>query len=203
MKPNSRKLVKEQSLEAFFAEHAGILRARTLTEAGLTYYTLRKLLQTGRITRIKRGVYRWNEGNSTEMAVVKTILPTGVLCLQSAALLHDYTTGLPLQYHVAVHKKSKHTLPEKPRIKLYYWQKSQLELGISTVQYHGSEVRVYDREKTVCDYLKFRSKLETGAVKEVLHAYLSDPLRNLARLKQYAVRLRISTVLDRYLETIL
>ena len=190
-------------VRSWFEENHGILTAKELTELGVTYYSIQQLLDDQVIERIKRGVYILNDGNEEELGIVFKLVPRGVLCLISAAYLHDYTTNIPLRHHLAIHNKDVYHLPDHPPIKLYYWKNAQYELGVEDRVYNGVSIKLFDREKTVCDFLKFRNKLETSIVKEVLKSYLRDRNRNIAKLKYYSKELRISSVLDHYLEVLI
>ena len=95
------------------------------------------------------------------------------------------------------------TLPDHPPIKLHYWRGKQYELGVTSVLVNDSTLRIYDKEKTVCDFLKFRNKLDMNVVKEVIKAYIADEERNLVKLKHYSKELRIESVLSNYLAILL
>lgn len=58
--------------------------------------------RTGRIVRLRRGVYAINNGLAKQMIDVETLVPGGVLCLYSAWSYHELTTQIPQAYHIAV-----------------------------------------------------------------------------------------------------
>lgn len=195
-------MINSMIVRSWFEENHGILTAKELRELGVTSYSIRQLLKDQVIERIKRGVYVLPDGSEEELGIVRKLVPRGILCLGSAAYLYDYTTHIPLRHHVAIHNKDVYHLPDHPPIKLHYWKNAQYEVGVEEGIHNGVAIKLYDREKTVCDFLKFRNKLETSVVKEVLKSYLRDRNRNISKLKQYANKLRISTVLDHYLEVL-
>ncbi|WP_367392116.1 type IV toxin-antitoxin system AbiEi family antitoxin domain-containing protein [Lewinella sp. LCG006] len=190
-------------IQNWFKENHGVMTSKELIELGVTYYSIRHLLAEGIISKIKRGVYLLNDTSEDENGLIVKLLPKGVYCLQSAASIYNYTTSVPLRYHIAVHNKANHNLPDHPPIKLYYWKDSQYELGIEEKEINGVNIKIYDREKTVCDYFKFRNKLEFTSVKEVLNSYLRDTNRDIVRLKKYSRVLKIDKVLDHYLEVLI
>jgi predicted transcriptional regulator of viral defense system len=190
-------------VKSWFKQNHGVLTAKELSNLGVTYHFINQLLEEEVIERVKRGVYVLNDANEEELGLVFKMVPKGIICLNSAAYIHDYTTSIPLRHHLAIHSKDIYHLPDYPPIKLYYWKKSQYELGVETIIHNGVDIKIYDREKTVCDFLKFRNKMETSVLKEVLRSYLSDQKRDIVKLKQYSKELRISTVLDHYLEVLI
>lgn len=191
---------EEPQIKRLFLASGGVLTREELHEAGISYYFIRKLLNAGELERIKQGVYRWKEAENDEWAEVQKMVPRGIFCLFSAAFLHELTTFMPSQYHVAIPWKDKVTLPEYPPVKLYYWQKPQYELGQAVIQRDGYEINIYDREKTVCDFIKFRNKVGMDIMKEIVKTYLGAKDRNLNKLMTYARQLGISSLVRSYLE---
>lgn len=191
---------EEPQIKRLFLTSGGVLTREELHEAGISYYFIRKLLDAGKLERIKQGVYRWKEAENDEWAEVQKMVPQGIFCLFSAAFLHELTTFVPSQYHVAIPWKDKVTLPEYPPVKLYYWQKPQYELGQAVIQRDGYEINIYDREKTVCDFIKFRNKVGMDIMKEIVKTYLGAKDRNLNKLMTYARQLGISSLVRSYLE---
>ena len=75
-----------------------------------------------------------------------------------------------------------------------------LELGVETIEMNGYSIRIYDRERCVCDAIKYRNKIGIDVMSEILSAYLKDEGRNLDKLHKYAVTLRVQSILKRYFE---
>lgn len=188
-----------EKLISDIGKEKGILTTRELKSHGLNHYQINDLIDDGTIERIKRGVYIFNDTYLTEQELVQKIIPTGIFCMHSAAMLYNYSTYVPNTYHLAIESKERYTLPDHPPIKLYYWKKSQLELGVKTVKRKYSEIKVYDKEKTVCDFIKFRKKEERSVVSQVIRAYLNDSERDLNKLWSYSEKLAIRTILKEYL----
>lgn len=195
--------MKKNIIENLFRDNHGVMTSKELIDNGVTYYTIRNLLSSGYITKVKKGIYTISHETESELGLVKKLIPSGVICMQSAAIIYDYTSKVPLRYHISIDNKSKINLPDYPKIKLYYWSKAQRDLGIDKISHNGIDIRIYNKEKTICDYIKFRNKLDYSEVKEVLKSYIRDTDRNISQLKKYSKELRISTVLDHYLESMI
>lgn len=193
---------KYKRINKLFKSGGGVLTTGELNEAEVSYYFIKKLLQNGQIERIKQGVYRWTEGIEDEWVEAKKIVPQGVFCLFSAALSHDLSTFVPSAYHLAIPWKDKVTLPEYPPIRLYFWKDNQYNLGKFNYKKDTVDVAMYDLEKTVCDFVKFRRKVGLDITKEVIRNYLSRKDRNLNKLMAYSRQLKISSVVERYIEVL-
>ncbi len=188
------------SIKKLFEQSGGVLTTQELEEAGISYYYVRKLIENEQIERVKQGVYCWLNGEGDELAEVQKIVPNGIFCLFTAALLYELTTFVPSGYHVAIPRKDKVTLPAYPPINLYYWDDNQYKLGQADIIRQNVSLRIYDREKTVCDFIKFRNKVGIDITKEALKNYLNLRERNLNKLMAYARQMKISTIVNQYLE---
>ena len=108
---------------------------------------------------------------------------------------------MPAAICVAIEGKRKLCLPDYPVIDLYYWKKEYLGIGVIQKELSGYAVRITDLERTVCDAIKYRNKIGLDVCGEVIDNYLKKENRNISLLHEYAGKLRLRTVLTKYLET--
>ena len=64
-------------------------------------------------------------------------------------------------------------------------------------------VKIYDKERSVCDAIRHRKKIGTDLAGEIMRNYLLSKDKNITKLIQYAKQLKIGTVVNQYLESIL
>lgn len=169
-------------------------------EEGRTAYN--KLLYSvrdGDTIRIKRGVYATAEQLADTMIDVDAIVPGGVLCLFSAWNVHELTTSLPQAYHVAVKRGRKVTLPIFPKIELHHITHSMFDIGIEEKIISGYRIHIYNKERCVCDAVKYRNKVGMDVCAEVVNNYLTLQDRNLSMLFDYADKLRVKRILEQYI----
>ena len=187
------KLPKEKS----------IITTKELVEIGYSAYFIKKMQEEGYLSKVKRGVYSIISNSESQYSEVKAIVPKGVLCLLSAAYLHNLTTFIPKNYQLAISNKSKIVIPDYPPIKIYFWSKKRYTLGITTQEIEGIEINIYDKEKTVCDIIKYRNKIGLDTVKEILKNYLKQSDRNLTQLNLYAKELGNDKIIATYISLLI
>ncbi|ATO37822.1 type IV toxin-antitoxin system AbiEi family antitoxin domain-containing protein [Geobacillus thermodenitrificans] len=196
------KIIKD-----IFVRQKGFAKTEDLTREGVSKYYIRKFEQNGEIIRIKRGLYRYAEfenDQNEEVVEVSKVIPNGVLCLLSALSFYELTTYNPWEYQIAIERKSrKPSLPDYPPIKIFYFSKKQFEYGIEEVEVGGHKISIYNREKTICDIIRYREKIGIDLMKEGLRNYLQSPEKNISKLVECAEKMRIKTVLLKYLEVLL
>jgi predicted transcriptional regulator of viral defense system len=164
------------------------------------YMRLFRAAERGDMIRVRRGVYAEPEAVVSTMVDVERIVPGGIVCLYNAWAYYGLTTTVAPAFCIAVEAKRKVVLPNIIPITLYYWKREYLEFGITTCEISGCTVRITDLERSVCDVVKYRNKVGIDLCAEVVRAYLRRPDRNLSLLADYAKRLRVSKILNNYLD---
>jgi predicted transcriptional regulator of viral defense system len=85
----------------------------------------------------------------------------------------------------------------------YYMQPELYELGKTTDDFDGVALAVYDRERTICDCFKYRSRLDNEIFNKALNAYANDTNKNLKNLSAYAKKLRVYKKVTELMEVLL
>jgi predicted transcriptional regulator of viral defense system len=155
--------------------------------------------RNGELVKVRNGVYATVDGLAAGMIDVESVVPGGILCLYSAWHYYGMTTQIPDAYYISIDRKRKVRLPEILDINLVYQTPSLLNIGKTSVTIEGIDVMIYDRERCLCDALKYRNKIGIDVMNEILNAYLQDRERNLSRLSDYAPKLRVYNLLSTYL----
>ncbi len=181
-------------LKEIFDQHDGIMRTSELKEAGYYYQKIRELIEVGEIEQIRRGYYQYiNEDSFSDIPIIITLFPDGVLCMESALDYYGYTDRTPDAWHLAVDNKSTRTrfYIDYPVIKPHFIQSDRYQAGIEQVKIDGKTIKIYDRERTVCDLLLHRNKVEGEVFNLAIQRYIRDPKKEEARLMKYAKLLHV------------
>lgn len=193
-------------IQRVFKSGNGYARTKDILAAGIYNIYLDKLLEDGKIEKIKRGLYRWVGMNETSyqsiVDVSKSILG-GVICLLSALSFYNLTTAKPMEVSIAVGKKRKVVKPEYPPSKIYYFMDDVFKTGVVEQRISNISVLMYDKEKTICDCIRYRNQIGIDIIKESLKEYLKNSNRNLELLMKYAEICKVNSVLKNYLEVLI
>ena len=122
----------------------------------------------------------------------------------TALSFYELTTWNPPDVHIAILHGRKVVLPDYPPIKLYHFSGSffrigQIEISLDT----GQKISIYDKERTICDVVRYRNRIGIDIMKEALGEYIRSNDKNLNILHDYAKKLRISSILFQYLDVLL
>lgn len=195
------KNVATIQLQHLLDTHNGIIDSSQAKAIGRgVYEEMLRWVKYGVLIKLRRGKYIENNRLASAMIDLEKVIPGGVLCLYSAWFYYNLTTQIPIEFNVALHKNIKMALPNYPPIGLSRWSGITLELGITTKNIDGYNIKIYDIEKSVCDAIKFRNKIGIDVMSEILRNYLRREDCNLNKLTNYAKQLRVYSSLKKYLE---
>lgn len=187
------------------AGRKGLLRASDLDAIGVPRTALTRLVATGQLDRVGRGLYRHPASSISEheaLAVVATRIPVAVICLLSALEFHGLTTQLPRRVWIAM-PHGRHT-PRMayPPLEMVQVTGAAFEAGVEVHRHDGADIRVYSAAKTVVDCFKYRSRVGLDVAIEALKDGLSSRKVSVDQLWTFAVTCRVTNVMRPYLDAV-
>lgn len=191
-----------------FAKHNGILRTAEAVEAGIAPATLYAMRDEGQLIELVRGVFRLAEYPSLtnpDFVIVARRHPQAVICLISALNYYELTTQIPHAVYVAFLKGVKRPDAPYPPIEVVWLSPGAYRAGIEIVNIDGVTVKIYSKEKTICDCFKFRNKIGEDVALEGLRNYFDQPQQqwNIPKLLEYARLDRVEKLISPYIKALL
>jgi predicted transcriptional regulator of viral defense system len=189
-----------EDVKRIFESQGGIATTADMLRERVHSSYIARLLDEGHIARIKRGVYEWlSEGSKDDLEIIARLLPESTICMESALHYYGYIDRAPSVWHVAVNKhinKKKIKLAYPP-IKVHFWVPRILDLGAARGEVGGAAIRIYDRDRTICDVTRHSTRIDREILNQAIRAYASDPRKNIRQLMLYATALRIQRKVER------
>ena len=188
---NNRTKAAQQALEQItqlIEEQGGIVKKEQFTELGIDYRRILDFVRSGDLVRSKNGYYTDRIDRFTEEDLVARLFGDARLCMESALYAYGYISQKPYGWHLAVDKntsKSRFKM-DYPKLIPYYTEPEALELGSTEIMISGQQFQIYDRDRVICDCLKYESKLEREVFKEALQSYIRDSQKDISALMAYA-----------------
>ena len=178
---------------AFARKNGGFIRTSELSKLNADYRRIQRLIQDEIIEKVKNGLYVLKDIEATEEDLIANMFRDGVLCMNSALKYHGYIDIPPFSWHIAVDKdtsKSRFKI-DYPYVKPYYMEDDQLMLGAELREFASSKMYIYNKERVICDCLKYESKMERSIYNAAIRKYINDDDKNPEYLFEYANKRRI------------
>ncbi len=189
--PMDREEKKEYQLEEILKrieENNGLIKASDLHETGVDFRRIQTFVEEGKLTRVKNGYYTSKILNYSEEQLITAMFEDGVLTMESGAFYYGYLKQRPAHWSIAISKntsKSRFKL-DYPIVVPFYTEPDVLERGVTEVEVSGKKMKIYTKERLICDILKYQEKMEPRYFKEAVLSYIQDEEKNVADLMKFA-----------------
>lgn len=184
---------------------SGAARSRDLEAMGFTRSQLSRMVASGSLLRLERGLYALPDHESGEYASLITVAkraPDVVFCLLTALRLHDLTTQAPFEVWIAIGNKSHPPRLEYPPLRTLRFSDASLRAGVERRRIDGVVVHVTGVAKTVADCFKFRNKVGLDVALESLREARRSGKATAADLWSFARVNRVANVMRPYLDAL-
>ena len=186
--------------------NGGIVKTAQLNEAGIKNSEIMKMCENRELERVRHGYYQIsNQVDIPEEKMIATFLKEGIVCMESALFYYGYSDKTPLVWTIAVPRNISRAKirMENFAYKLYFVQDDKLVLGKTRGCFNGIELPIYDRERTICDCFKYKTKMDNEMFNKAVNAYVADDKKNLSNLSRYAKEMRIYKKVTELMEVML
>lgn len=195
-----------EKVVSFLKKNRGYARARDLKGAGINSRKIAKALDLGVIDKIKTGFYKLNDYECSEFDSFLDVCNADskvVISLLSALTYHGLSTFNPSDVYVTIPEKSTPPKIIFPPVRIFYSSEKIYRVGIEEVQLKKGVLRIYNKEKTICDMFRYRHKLGEDVAIEGVKNYINSRDKNINKLMEYADICRIKAVITPVLSGII
>lgn len=194
----------KNKLKDIINKNDGIITTNLVEQKGIHREYLNSLVKAGEIERVSHGVYISPDVWEDMLYINQLKREKMIYSHETALYLHDLTDRDPLHYIVTVPQGYNSSKLKEEGFRIYSIKKEWFDLGIITKEtVFGNEVRTYDMERTICDILRARNKIDATIIGESLKRYFSRKDKDLNKLMKYAKELKIQNILRTYMEVLL
>lgn len=193
-----------QQLDQMVEKQDGILRTAQVVEAGISKPVFYEYVKDRKMERAAHGIYVSKDSWIDAMYLIHLRFGQAVFSHETALFFHDLTDREPMPYTVTLKTGYNPARLKAEGVQVYTIKPELHGVGLTTAQTpFGHPVPIYDMERTICDLLRSRNRIEIQTYQEALKAYARRKDKNLRRLMQYAGVFRVEKILRQYLEVLL
>lgn len=191
-----------EKIKSLVEENNGILYVKELEKHNIHRQYLKILEEQGYLIRVIKGLYVKYDKDINEFFIMGERYKSGIFSHNTALYFYNLTDRTPMSLDM--------TFPSTIRINNddnsitpHYIKKENHSLGATTLDLEdGTQIRIYDLERTICDIIRDRNKLDPQIFNNAMKEYFKLPKRNLNLLYKYAKKLKIDKILKQYMEVL-
>lgn len=194
-------MINKSELKEEFNKRGGIMKTSELKTFGLNSRQILRLVEDKVMTKIKTGFYEIVGMTIPDEVLISKLFPTSVIYLESALMHYGYTDRIPSFWQIAVDRNiSKSQLKiSYPPIMPFFLDNKFIEIGLIGFEINGVKIRIYNKERTICDILRYANKLDREVFTNAIQRYVKDKDRNIKLLMEYAKRFRVTQKAKTYI----
>ena len=191
-------MVKTDKIKEIIESNNGILTTKIVDENNIHRQYIKQLVDEGYIIKVSRGLYVKPDKDINEFYIIGQQYKSGVFSHNTALYFYDLTDRTPFELDM--------TFPSNVRISnelvnSHYINKEKFEIGLITKELEdGTTIRLYNMERTICDIIRDRNKIDSQIFNTALKEYMKRNDKNLNLLYEYAKKFNILRILKTYLE---
>ena len=157
-------------------EGGRLVRASEIRNLKIPTIVLTRMVESGELECVERGVYRTPDlgGDETALRIaeIASRYPKALFCLISAARFHRLTDDMFSDWSLAIPTLSE--LEIIPGVRLHRWMKEKTyETGVDTIQVAGVDIRITNPARTVADMIRKRNGQATEHAVGAYAAFLA------------------------------
>jgi len=191
-------------LQYILQQNGGTISTEEANSLGISNERLRLLVKSGELERAAHGVYISSDEFLDKMYVAQKRKSKIIYSHETALFLHGLTDRDPINYTVTVPTGYNVKSLTDNGFTVFSVKRELHELGvISADTMFGNIVTTYNVERTICDCIRSRKKMDIAVVTEAVKQYVKRKDKNLNLLMSMAEIFKVTKILRGYMEVLL
>ena len=189
-----------EKIKQIIVENNGILYTKDLKKYNIHRQYLKILEEKGEIYKVSQGIYITPDKDISEFSIMSYRYKNGIFSHNTALYFYNLTDRTPMSIDI--------TFPSTVRVKddfieSHYIKPELHKLGLTEMKLEdGTKIKIYDLERTICDIIRDRNKVDPQIFNTAIKEYFNLPQKNLQLLYKYAKELKIDKILKKYMEVL-
>ena len=182
-----------------------VITNKEAEELGNTRHNLSELTKSGQLERLRPGLYQLKGKVIDDFVLISSNSNRIIFSHQTALYLHDLSDRTPNVFHISVPQgyNASHIKNRYEDLQVHYVKKDLYEIGKTEIKSpQGNIIPIYDIERTICDIIIDRERIDKQIFTEVIKRYFKSPNKNLRRLIKYSRLFKIEDEIRKYIEVL-
>lgn len=185
-------------------EKNGYITTKEVDELGFKRFFLSNLINENKLEKVGYGVYKLPEYPVDNFYILSKCSKSMCYSHATALYLHNLTDRIPLVYDITVPYNYSGSLLDNKNVSLRYVKNDIFELGLDIIKtINELEVKCYDLERTICDIIKDKNRMDKEIYSKALKGYAENKNKNILKLIKYAKIMGIENEVVELMEVLL
>ncbi len=195
---------KYEQMQFLLKENNGYLFTAKVEAVGISRTYLAKFVKENNLEKVAKGIYISQETWEDRLYILQICNPKIIYAGETALYLHGMTEREYSEIVVTVPPRFNQTRLRGKGIKVHQEKQEIYQLGITEIETNfGNKVRVYDKERCICDIIKNRHTVEVQQFQCALKTFMADKSKDMSKLMSYGAKLKIRDEIMKYVEVML
>ena len=197
-------MTKSDDILELAKKNDGYITTKEVREANINSTELTRLVKENKLEKVSRGIYCTPNTFHDDYYKIQSKSNKAIYSHDSALYFHDLSDRIPIVLDITVPFGYNGSLRTLDNTQLHYVKKDVFELGQITIKSpFGMEIKIYDIERTICDIIKSKNKIDIEIFVKALQKYSKSKNKDLNKLMRYAKKLNIEKKVREYMEVLL
>ncbi|NLC06210.1 MAG: type IV toxin-antitoxin system AbiEi family antitoxin domain-containing protein [Erysipelothrix sp.] len=197
-------MTKKEKLKWLLKENNGYIKTSDATKNNISKTYFNEFVKENNLENVAHGIYIEESNWEDDYYIVNIRYPDSIFSHKVAGYLHGLSDREPLQISLTLPTGKSSSRLNHEGVKVYKVKNELFEVGLIDIETNmGNKVRCYDKERTICDYLRSRSNIESQELQSVIKSYFRSQDKNLPRLMRYAELFSVSKLVEQYSRVLL
>jgi len=191
------------SIINLFEQNNYYMKSGQLTDLKVHTSSIRRMLDQGLIEQVKRGLFRLPAEKIPEHDFftfdyfdAAIAVPKGVFCLTTALYYYGLTTHRPVTFDMAIPRTQRTPKLFTVSVRFYRFQEPYYSYGVEQVETRVAMLKIYNKEKTICDAFRQRRIIGEDIAMESLNTYLRQRRKDINKLLKTAGFFKVKHIIE-------
>ncbi len=162
------------------------------------------LVTDKKLEKVESGIYKLPNYPIDNLYILSKSSKKMCYSHATSLYLHNMSERIPLVYDITVPYNYNGKLLNNSNVSLRYVKDDIFELGIIEIKtINGLNVKCYDIERTICDIIKDKNKMDKEIYSKALKNYAKSKNKNILKLIKYAKKMNIESEVVELMEVLL
>ncbi len=195
---------KTDLIVQLLVRNKGYIKTSEVVENNISRSYFGEYVKKNNLIKVAQGLYMSEDNWQDDLFVLQNRYPDLIFSHETASFLLGLSSREPIEVSITLDSKKGSTRLNNESVCVYKIKKDLLEVGMIEGQTPlGNRVRHYNSERTLCDLVRSRNKIEVQEVRAAVKTYLRSKDKDIPKLMRYAKLFKVTNFIKQYTEVLL